>query len=83
MQEKILKKARSSELRGEQEELNQKRLTSSKRKKKMKIKLKWMLYVRQRLKKERKNRKSKTTKWRITVSRQTEETVDRQNQGRH
>lgn len=79
MQEKILKKARSSELRGEQEELNQKRLTSSK----MKIKLKWMLYVRQRLKKERKNRKSKTTKWRITVSRQTEETVDRQNQGRH
>lgn len=33
MQEKILKKARSSELRGEQEELNQKRLTSSKRKK--------------------------------------------------
>lgn len=33
MQEKIFKKARSSELRGEQEELNQKRLTSSKRKK--------------------------------------------------
>lgn len=33
MQEKILKKARSSELRGEREELNQKRLTSSKRKK--------------------------------------------------
>lgn len=33
--------------------------------------------------KERKNTKSKTTKWRITVSRQTEEMVDRQNQGRH
>lgn len=33
--------------------------------------------------KESKNRKSKTTKWRITVSRQTEETVDGQNQGRH